>query len=72
MLGGAMIAWLDSKLLQERRTTVRAAQAPAANQSFTRLPTNHVVSVESRTNRSLAEAALSCLRIFTGKILTRF
>jgi hypothetical protein len=69
MLGGATIARLDSKLLQERRTTVRAAEAPTAHQSFAGLPTNHRDSLESRTGRSLAEVARSCLRIFTGKIL---
>src|SRR5947207_10515553 len=41
ILGGARIARLDSKLLQERRITVNAAPPPTAHQSFSRFPWNH-------------------------------
>jgi len=67
MLGGAMMAWFDSKLLQERRTTVSEALPPTTHQSFSRFPMNQRVNPVSRTDRSLADEAPSCLRIFTGK-----
>jgi hypothetical protein len=71
MLGGAMIARLDSKLLHESKITVSAAPAPAAHQSFSRFPWNHRVSLECHTARSFTKNALYWLRIFTGKIQGR-
>jgi hypothetical protein len=55
MLGGAMIARLDSKLLHESKITVSAAPAPAVHQSFSRLPWKPRASLQCHTPRSLTE-----------------
>src|SRR5438105_11313893 len=69
MLGGARIARVDSKLLQERRMTVNAAPPPTVHRSLSRLPVTHRVSLECRTTRTVAKTVRGCLRIFTGKSL---
>src|ERR1700730_13953785 len=59
ILGGAMIARLDSKLLHESKITVSATPAPTVHQSFSRLPWNHRVSLECHTARSFTKNALN-------------
>jgi hypothetical protein len=66
ILGGAMIARFDSKLLQERRTSVIAAPPETSHQRLFRRLINKRRIAESRTSRSLTETQRGWLRIFTG------
>src|SRR5215212_4290566 len=54
MLGGARIEWLDSKLLQERKTRVVTAPPATSHPTFFRWPPSHRINLDSRTPWSLA------------------